>query len=113
MDAQLKRGVIEVCVLSALLGGQTYGYRLIKDLAGHIEISESTLYPILKRLELLKCISVNSVEHNGRLRKYYSIEQAGKDRINEFLQDWQQLSGTIDYIKGEWENEQGRVFTQT
>ena len=51
IDPQLKRGLLDICVLSLLRRGDSYGYQIIKDLSGCIEISESTLYPILRRLE--------------------------------------------------------------
>lgn len=104
MDAQLKRGFIEVCVLAALKKGEAYGYSLINELQPCVEISESTLYPILKRLEGAKCLSVRSVEYNGRLRKYYSIEEEGMERIREFMRDWEEIKRTYDFIKGEYED---------
>lgn len=98
MDAQLRRGLLEVCVLSALARGDSYGYRIIRDISVCVEISESTLYPILKRLESEGCLKVYSVEHNGRLRKMYSLTPLGKQRIEDFLDSWKQLSAIYDYI---------------
>ena len=69
MDTQLKRGILDVCVLTVLRRGDSYGYRLVRDVGEMIAISESTLYPILKRLEANGQVTVYSVEHNGRLRK--------------------------------------------
>jgi PadR family transcriptional regulator PadR len=91
MDIQLKRGSLDVCVLAALLSEDSYGYKIIQSLQGVIEISESTLYPILKRLEASGQVTVYSVEHNGRLRKYYRITDAGRRRIAEFLEEWRAL----------------------
>ncbi|GEK33402.1 PadR family transcriptional regulator [Kurthia sibirica] len=91
MDVQLKRGLLEACVLTVLSKEDSYGYKIIKDLSEHIKVTESTLYPILKRLETQNCVSVYSIEHNGRLRKYYTIEQQGKDKIQDFLDDWASL----------------------
>lgn len=102
MDAQLKRGLLENCVLASMLGGDTYGYKLIRDVSPYIEISESTLYPILKRLETGACLSVRSAEHNGRLRKYYSITDAGKAQICAFLDDWKSILRVSEYIEGEY-----------
>ena len=51
MDTQLKRGILDVCVLSALLSADSYGYQIIKDVSPYMTISESTLYPILRRME--------------------------------------------------------------
>lgn len=101
MDVQLKRGLIEICVLAAMLRGPTYGYQLIKDVEPYMAISESTLYPILKRLESDGSVKVRSAEHNGRLRKYYSITPDGRDRITEFLSEWQDIMKVYYYIERE------------
>lgn len=102
MDVQLKRGVIENCVLSAMLKGETYGYELIKTVSPMIEISESTLYPILRRLCANGYAVVRSAEHNGRLRKYYSITVLGRSKIEEFLKDWKDVVKIYDFILGEY-----------
>jgi len=101
MDPQLKRGFVEVCVLSSLLREDSYGYKIIKYLSGHIEISESTLYPILRRLEASGLLTVSSKEHNGRLRKYYAITGEGRARIREFLTEWESVMKAYEFIKGE------------
>ena len=62
MDAQLRKGIIEVCVLAAIREEDSYGYKIIKDVSQFIPISESTLYPMLKRLETLEYVTVYSVE---------------------------------------------------
>ncbi len=105
MDAQLKRGLLDLCVLAAMRGGDTYGYQLIRDISPHIEISESTLYPILKRLESAGCVSSYSMEHNGRLRRYYRLEVPGRDRLREFCEESEQLVGILDWIRKENPNE--------
>lgn len=99
MDAQMKRGLIEVCVLAILKQGDSYGYQLIKDVSQLIEVSESTLYPILRRLEAAECLRVYSVEHNSRLRKYYSITEKGIARIHASLEEWSTLLKVIDFVK--------------
>lgn len=99
LDAQLKRGLLDVCVLKALSKGDSYGYQIVKDLSGYVTISESTLYPILKRLEAAQCLTVYSVEHNGRLRKYYSITDNGLSRIQEFLGEWEDVMRAYQFIK--------------
>jgi PadR family transcriptional regulator PadR len=101
MDIQLKRGLLEVCVLAALSKEDSYGYKIIKDLSEHIEISESTLYPILKRLENSDCLTVHSVEHKSRLRKYYKITPSGKQQITDFLEEWKTVMDIYKFIKGE------------
>lgn len=100
MDAQLKRGILEICVLAALREEDAYGYKIIKDLSPFMAVSESTLYPILKRLEQSGCVTVYSVEHNGRLRKYYRITAPGRERISEFLNEWDSLEQAYRFIRG-------------
>ena len=99
MDTQLNRGLIEVCVLAALLDGESYGWALIKEISNHVEISESTLYPILKRLEAADLLTVSSREHNGRLRKYYKITEKGAARINDFIDEQRQMQQIFAYIE--------------
>ena len=91
MDIQLKRGLLDVCVLAAIKDEDSYGYKIIKDMKPYIEMSESTLYTILKRLEAAEMLSVRSAEHDGRLRKYYHITRAGLKRIEEFREDWKEI----------------------
>lgn len=99
MDAQLKKGLLEFCVLAVLQKSDSYGYQIVKDVSNCIEISESTLYPILKRLEVNAYLKTYSVEHNGRLRKYYKITESGIGHIKEFLNDWQQVMNIYHFIK--------------
>lgn len=101
MDIQLKKGLLEFCVLAVLKTSDSYGYQIIKDISSCIEISESTLYPILKRLEASSYVETYSVEHNSRLRKYYKITDQGKERVNQFLEEWQQVMKVYYFIKGE------------
>ncbi len=101
MDTQLKRGLLEICVLKILTKGDSYGYQIVKDISEVIEISESTLYPILKRLENNDCLEVYSVEHNGRLRKYFKIKEAGHKKINDFILEWEEVTKIIKFIKEE------------
>ena len=98
IDPQLKRGLLDVCVLSVLRREDSYGYQIIKDLSGCIEISESTLYPILRRLESGGCLTY-SVEHSGRLRKFYRITPEGVGVIDQFLNSWPEIQRVYDLIK--------------
>ena len=101
MDIQLKRGLLDACVLASIRGGPSYGYQIIKDLKPWVEISESTLYPILRRLETAKLLTVRSAEHNGRLRKYYHITPQGLTRLESFKKDWNELLAIYQYIARE------------
>ena len=98
MDAQLKRGVLDVCVLAAIKDEDSYGYKIIKDVSPFIELSESTLYTILKRLEEAKMLVTRSVEHNGRLRKYYHITSDGLERIEEFKEELKEMMTIYEFI---------------
>ena len=101
MDAQIKRGLLEVCVLAALSRGDSYGYQIIKDIEPYLSISESTLYPILRRLEEGNHLTVYSVAHNGRLRKYYRITDSGRQKLSEFSSDWIEILNIYRFITGE------------
>ena len=98
MDAQLKKGILDVCVLVALKERDSYGYQIIKDVAPIVEISESTLSPILKRLEAGGFVTTYSMEHNSRLRKYYRLTDQGRQRIQDFLVEWEDVMRAYRYI---------------
>ncbi len=99
MNAQLKKGLLDVCVLSVLSRGESYGYKMLKDLTPYVDLSESTLYPILRRLEAGGCLTVRSIEHEGRLRKMYAITPAGRQQIRDFLEDWKEVQVIYHYIE--------------
>ena len=101
MDVQLKRGLLEVCVLAAIKGEDSYGYQIIKDIKPYVEISESTLYPILRRLEAAELLTVRSAEHSGRLRKYYHITALGLKRIEDFKQEWKEIMSIYRFVTRE------------
>ena len=105
MDIQLKRGLLDVCVLAAIKNEDSYGYKIIKDMKPYIEISESTLYTILKRLELAKMLTVELSEHEGRLRKYYHITNLGINRIKDFENDWKDLITIYNFVIKEGKND--------
>ena len=105
MDIQLKKGLLEICVLVVLKRKDSYGYQLIRDISECIDISESTLYPILKRLEAGACLTTYSVEHNGRLRKYYRITETGRKKISNFPKEWENVMTVYQFIKGEMDDD--------
>ena len=106
MDIQLKRGLLDVCVLSSIKNEDSYGYKIIKDMQPYIELSESTLYTILKRLEISQMLTVKTSMHDGRTRKYYHITPKGLSRINEFKDEWREIMSIYKYvIKGDKNNE--------
>jgi len=106
MDIQLKRGLLDVCVLAAIENEESYGYKIIKDMKPYVVLSESTLYTILKRLEGADMLTVRTVEHGGRLRKYYRISEAGRKRIESFKQDWEEIRAIYRFVmKGDDKND--------
>lgn len=101
MDNQLKRGMLDVCVLAAIQDEDSYGYKIIKDLSPYIKLSESTLYTILKRLEMAKMLTVRTTEHGGRLRKYYHITDIGLNRIVAFQEEWKEMMAIYRFVTKE------------
>jgi len=101
MDIQLKRGLLDVCVLAAIKCEDSYGYKIIKDMKPYVELSESTLYTILKRLEAANMLTVRTAEHGGRLRKYYRITAQGQKRIEEFKEDWKEIISIYQFVTRE------------
>lgn len=101
MDIQLKRGLLDVCVLAAIKSEDSYGYKIIKDMKPYIELSESTLYTILKRLESANMLTVRTVEHSGRLRKYYRITGTGLKRIEDFKEEWKEIMSIYRFVTKE------------
>ncbi len=99
MDTQRKKGLLDICVLAALMREPSYGYRIVSDLEPVIDVSESTLYPILRRLEKNGSVSTYSQEHNGRLRKYYRIEEPGRERVRTFLDEADEMRRIYTYAE--------------
>ena len=98
MDSQMKKGMMEACILAVLSRSDSYGYQLIKDMEPIMRLSESTLYPVLRRLEAAGSLTVYSVEHNSRLRKYYAITDEGRKKIADFLAEWAEVKRVYDFI---------------
>lgn len=101
MDIQLKRGLLDVCVLAAIKSEDSYGYKIIKDMKPYIELSESTLYTILKRLEIANMLTVRTAEQSGRLRKYYHITDEGLKRIEDFKEEWKEILSIYRFVTKE------------
>ncbi len=105
MENQMKRGLLDVCVLAAIKSEDSYGYQIVKDMSPYVEISESTLYPILRRLENQAMLTVRTAEHNGRLRKYYHITEAGLSRLHSFEEEWRELKQIYEFVTREDKHE--------
>jgi PadR family transcriptional regulator PadR len=98
MEIQLKKGLLDAYVLAVLKRGDTYGYKLFSDINENLEISESTLYPILRRLESANCLATYNVEYGGRLRKYYRLTADGFRRLEECKRQCYDVKRIIDLI---------------
>ena len=109
MDIQLKRGLLEICVLAAIRDEAGYGYQIIKDMKPYAEISESTLYPILRRLESGGMLTVRAAEHNGRLRKYYHITESGRKRLEDFREEWEEMQAIYRFVTREEQERSGDI----
>ncbi len=105
MENQMKRGLLDVCVLAAIKYEDSYGYQIVKDMSAYVEISESTLYPILRRLENQQLLTVRTAEHNGRLRKYYHITPSGLARLSAFEEEWKELKQIYEFVTREDKHE--------
>lgn len=101
MDGQLKRRLLDVCVLAAIKNEDSYGYKIIKDMKPNLTLSESTLYTILKRLEAADMLTVCTAEHGGRLRKYYHITDEGLRRIEDFKDEWKEIESIYRFVTKE------------
>lgn len=101
MDIQLKRGVLDICVLAAIKNEDSYGYKIIKDMKPYIELSESTLYTILKRLEGADMLTVRTAVHGGRLRKYYRITDEGLKRLEDYKNEWKEIIEIYKFVTKE------------
>lgn len=101
MDIQLKRGLLEICVLAAIKDEESYGYQIIKDMKPYVDLSESTLYPILRRLETAELLTVRTAAYNGRLRKYYRITPLGLRRIEDFKEEWKEILAIYQFVSRE------------
>ena len=104
MDIQVKKGLLEYCVLAQLKKQESYGYQIIKDVSAYIEISESTLYPILRRLEGEGSVETYNEQYNNRIRRYYRITPSGEARLQSFIEEQEQLLRIIHFISGKDED---------
>lgn len=98
MDIQLRKGFLEYCVLAALRKNDSYGYQMIRDISEYIDISESTLYPILRRLENAGKVTSYNTEYNNRIRKYFHLTEEGRNMLRDFRKDKEQLIEVLNFI---------------
>lgn len=104
MDAQMKKGLLDVCVLHVLEKEDTYGYKLTQEITKLLDTSESSLYPVLRRLESQGMLETYTAEYSGRLRKYYRITAGGIARLKESIEELKDLKKVLDFIIGSEKN---------
>lgn len=102
MNIQLKKGVMEIVVLSMLRRKDYYGYELVTDISRYIEMSEGTIYPLLNRFKKDGLVATYLAEsHNGPPRKYYRITDTGREEFTESLKEWTEFNKAVKKILAE------------
>ena len=95
---QLRRGLVELCVLALLKGEEAYGYEIVERLNAQakLEVSESTVYPILARLHREKLLAQRRVtSSNGPPRRYFRLTLAGQRHFEEMIGEWESLNSCV------------------
>jgi len=107
LDSQMKKGVLDLCVLSILDREDCYGYQLVERVSSAVEISEGTIYPLLKRLQKENLLSSYIIESSeGPARKYYRLTDSGRSRFMDMKRDWREFAERVNaLIGGEVDNE--------
>ncbi len=95
---QLGSALLEACVLAVLARGDAYGYVLTQQVGAVIEVSETALYPVLRRLQKDGALATYDQPYQGRNRRYYQVTQQGRDRLREFRAEWLDYKKAIDSI---------------
>lgn len=91
----------------------TYGYKITQDVRRAIEISESTLYPVLRRLQKEECLETYDMAIDGRNRRYYKITENGRAQLNLYKSEWSIYSRRISEILGRYEEDEKRRIYKT
>jgi PadR family transcriptional regulator PadR len=111
MNAQFKRGIIELCVLSQLVPADMYGYQVINDISKHLDVNENTIYPILRRLTQDGCFETYLEESNlGAPRKYYRMTKTGFEYYLSLRDEWDQFIGGVYEILNQGGKKNEDVF---
>ena len=108
MVFQVSAALLDACVLAVLEQSDVYGYELTLRIKNIMKISESTLYPVLRRLQKESLVTAYDMPYNGRNRRYYSITDTGRDKLSEYRIEWKEYKSAVDRIMGGMiGNEQG------
>lgn len=107
MTFSVSATLLDALVLSVVAREDTYGYKITQDVKEAIDISDSTLYPVLRRLQKDDCLDIYDKEHSGRNRRYYTITNKGRLKLALYREEWELYKKKIDKVlKGDDENEQ-------
>lgn len=98
MTFQLGSALLDACVLAIVDKEDAYGYSLTQQIQSVMDISESTLYPVLRRLQKADCLTTYDQPYQGRNRRYYQITDQGRIRLLELLKEWQRYKEMVDYV---------------
>lgn len=98
MTFQLGSTLLDACVLATLHKEDTYGYKLTQEVKVVMSVSESTLYPVLRRLMKDGYLATYDQEHLGRNRRYYRLTDLGMEKYETYVQDWEEFSMKISTI---------------
>lgn len=98
MAIQLGGSLLDACVLAVVRREDAYGYRLTQEVREALEISESTLYPVLRRLQKEGCLETYDEPFQGRNRRYYRITQEGESRYGDFMVEWEAYKEKVDHV---------------
>ncbi len=98
MPLPVNAQMMDACVLATLEKGDTYGYRITRQLAGGLGVSESTLYPVLRRLQKEGDLTTYDQAISGRNRRYYRLTEQGQRKLNAYKQEWIEYKKRIDSI---------------
>lgn len=98
MAFQLGSTLLDACVLAVISQGDAYGYSLTQSVRQVLDISESTLYPVLRRLQKEECLSTYDQPYQGRNRRYYTITSKGREKLKEYQSEWESYKKQIDLL---------------
>ena len=98
MNFQVGAALLDACVLAILSQEDAYGYVLTQNVKEILNVSESTLYPVLRRLQKENYLTTYDIPYDGRNRRYYQITDTGKEKLSEYSQQWDEYKGKVDKI---------------
>jgi PadR family transcriptional regulator PadR len=98
MIFQVGAALLDACILAVLSKEDAYGYVLTQNVKEILNVSESTLYPVLRRLQKEDCLTAYDMPYAGRNRRYYSITGSGKTLLDDYVHEWRDYKAKVDRI---------------